>query len=143
VIIIAKKILFPEDTNLIMMDVVPNHEFNIHMGTSIKNLHELADALEIMDENTFKHHVTKGKNDFSNWVKDIIEDVELSKDLLKAKTRKKAFEAVNQRIEQLKKLKSVCVAKDKTNLFTDRFLIGLILGLVLGFVISAIINGLV
>jgi len=140
VIIIAKKILFPEDTNLIMMDVVPNHEFNIHMGTSIKNLHELADALEIMDENTFKHHVTKGKNDFSNWVKDIIEDVELSKDLLKAKTRKKAFEAVNQRIEQLK---NGHVAKDKTNLFTDRFLIGLILGLVLGFLISAIINGLV
>ena len=137
---ITKKILFPEDISLIMMDVVPKHEFNIHMGTSIKNLQELAEALEIMDEDTFKHHVTKDRNDFSNWVKDIIEDVELSKDLLKAKTRKKAFEAVSQRIEQLK---SGHVAKDKINLFTDKFLIGLILGLVLGFLISAIINRLV
>lgn len=140
---ITKKILFPEDISLIMMDVVPKHEFNIHMGTSIKNLQELAEALEIMDDATFKHHVTKDRNDFSNWVKDIIEDVELGKDLLKAKTRKKAFEAVSKRVEQLKKLKSGHVAKDKTNLFTDKFLIGLILGLVLGFLISAIINRLV
>jgi len=87
--------------------------------------------------------VTKEKNDFSNWVKDIIEDVELSNDLLKAKTRKKTFETVSQRIEQLEKLKSGLVVKDKTNFFTDRFLIGLIFGLALGFVISAIINNLV
>ena len=89
---IAKNNLLPEDANLILNDVVPKHEFNIHMGTSIKNLQELAEALEIMDNDAFKHHVTKEKNDFSNWVKDIIEDVELSNDLLKAKTRKKTFE---------------------------------------------------
>ncbi|PIZ53116.1 hypothetical protein COY26_02755 [Candidatus Woesearchaeota archaeon CG_4_10_14_0_2_um_filter_33_10] len=140
---IAKNNLLPEDANLILNDVVPKHEFNIHMGTSIKNLQELAEALEIMDNDAFKHHVTKEKNDFSNWVKDIIEDVELSNDLLKAKTRKKAFETVSQRIEQLEKLKSGLVVKDKTNFFTDRFLIGLIFGLALGFVISAIINNLV
>jgi len=143
VIKIAKNNLLPEDANLILNDVVPKHEFNIHMGTSIKNLQELAEALEIMDNDAFKHHVTKEKNDFSNWVKDIIEDVELSNDLLKAKTRKKAFETVSQRIEQLEKLKSGLVVKDKTNFFTDRFLIGLIFGLALGFVISAIINNLV
>ena len=140
---IAKNNLLPEDANLILNDVVPKHEFNIHMGTSIKNLQELAEALEIMDDDAFNHHVTKEKNDFSNWVKDIIEDVELSNDLLKAKTRKKAFETVSQRIEQLEKLKSGLVVKDKTNFFTDRFLIGLIFGLALGFVISAIINNLV
>ncbi|OIO63395.1 hypothetical protein AUJ83_01370 [Candidatus Woesearchaeota archaeon CG1_02_33_12] len=140
---IAKNNLLPEDANLILNDVVPKHEFNIHMGTSIKNLQELAEALEIMGNDAFKHHVTKEKNDFSNWVKDIIEDVELSNDLLKAKTRKKAFETVSQRIEQLEKLKSGLVVKDKTNFFTDRFLIGLIFGLALGFVISAIINNLV
>jgi len=143
VIKIAKNNLLPEDAKLILSDVVTKHEFNIHMGTSIKNLQELAEALEIMDDDVFNHHVTKEKNDFSNWVKDIIEDVELSNDLLKAKTRKKAFETVSQRIEQLEKLKSGLVVKDKTNFFTDRFLIGLIFGLALGFVISAIINNLV
>ena len=138
----ARKILFSKDINPILMDVVPKHEFNIHMGTSIKNLQELAEALEIMNDGAFKHHVTKDRNDFSNWVRNVIEDVSLSKNLLKAKTREKSFKLVSQRIKQIEKL-SGHVAKDKTNLFTDRFLIGLILGLVLGFVISAIINGLV
>ena len=138
----ARKILFSKDKNPILMDVVPKHEFNIHMGTSIKNLQELAEALEIMNDGAFKHHVTKDRNDFSNWVRNVIEDVSLSKNLLKAKTREKSFKLVSQRIKQIEKL-SGHVAKDKTNLFTDRFLIGLILGLVLGFVISAIINGLV
>jgi len=138
-----KKILLPEDVNLILMDVTPNQHFNLHMGTSIKNLQELAEALEIMDDDAFKHHVTKDKNDFSNWVKNVIYDVDLSKDLFNAKSRKKAFDVVSQRIEQLKKLRSGYATKDKTNLFTDRFLIGLVLGLVLGFLISAIINGLI
>ena len=125
------------------MDVVPKHQFNIHMGTSIKNLQELADALEIMDNAAFKHHVTKDKNDFSNWVRDIICDVDLSNDLLKAKTREKSFKAVSQRIKQLEKLKNGHTTKDKTSLFTNEFLIGLFLGLVLGFLISAIINRLI
>jgi len=138
----TKKILFPKDANQKLMDVVPKHQFNIHMGTSIKNLQELADALEIMDDTAFKHHVTKDKNDFSNWVRDIICDVDLSNDLLKAKTREKSFKAVSKRIKQIEKLGEY-PTKGKTGFFTNEFLIGLVLGLVLGFLISAIINRLI
>jgi len=138
----TKKILLPEDANLILMDVVPKYEFNIHMGTSIKNLQELADTLEIMDENTFKHHVTNEKNDFSNWVRDAVGDISLSKDLLKAKTREKSFKLVSQRIKQIEKL-SGHPARDKTGFFTNELFIGLLLGLILGFLISAIIQGLI
>lgn len=138
----TKKILLPEDANLILMDVVPKYEFNIHMGTSIKNLQELADALEIMNENTFKHHVTNEKNDFSNWVRDAVGDISLSKDLLKAKTREKSFKLVSQRIKQIEKL-SGHPARDKTGFFTNELFIGLLLGLILGFLISAIIQGLI
>ena len=139
----VRKILFPEDAKLILMDVVPKHYFNLHMGASIRNLQELAETLEIMDDVTFKHHVTKGKNDFSSWVRDVINDVDLSKDLLKAKNRKKAFEAVSQRVEQLKELKKEYLVKEKLKFFNNEFFIGLLLGLILGFVISAIINSLI
>lgn len=139
----AKKILFPEDAKSILSDVNPDQQFNLHMGTSIVNLEELAEALEIMNDVTFKHHVTKEKNDFSNWVRDIIRDIDLSNDLLKAKTRKKAFELVSQRIEDLKGLKNDYPIKEKVSLFNNEFFIGLLLGLILGFVISAIIQGLI
>jgi len=138
----TKKILFSKNANPILMDVVPKHEFNIHMGTSIKNLQELADALEIMDDTAFKHHVTKDKNDFSNWVGDAIGDIILSKDLMKAKTSEKAFKEVNKRIKQIEG-PSGHSTKIQTNFFTNEFLIGLVLGLVLGFLISAIINRLI
>ena len=125
------------------MDVVPKHEFNIYMGSSIKNLQELADALEIMDEDTFKHHVTKDRNDFSNWVMNVICDTELSKDLLNAKTRENTLEITKQRVKQLKKLKINNLIKENLPPFNNEFLIGLVLGLVLGFLISAIINRLI
>ncbi len=139
----VKKILFPEDAKSILSDVNPEHKFNLHMGTSILNLEELAEALEIMDDVSFKHHVTKDRNDFSNWVRDVIKDVDLSNDLLKAKTRKKAFEIVSQRVEHLKMLKKDYLIKEKTSLVNNEFFIGLLLGLILGFVISAIINSLI
>jgi len=139
----AKKILFPEDAKSILSDVNPENKFNLHMGTSIVNLGELAEALEIIDDVSFKHHVTKEKNDFSNWVRDIIGDIELSNDLLKAETRKKAFEIVSQRIEHLKGLKKDYPIKEKVSLINNEFFIGLLLGLVIGFVISAIINILI
>jgi len=138
----ARKILFSKDINPILMDVVPKHEFNIHMGTSIKNLQELAEALEIMNDGAFKHHVTKDRNDFSNWVRNVIEDISLSKNLLKAKTREKSFKLVSQRIKQIEKL-SGHPARDKTGFFTNELFIGLLLGLILGFLISAIIQGLI
>ena len=140
---ITNKILFPKDTDTILMDVVPKHEFNIHMGPSIKNLQELADALEIMDEDTFKHHVTKDRNDFSNWVNNVICDTELSQDLLNVKTREDALKITKQRVKQLKKLKINNLIKENLPPFNNEFLIGLVLGLVLGFLISAIINGLI
>ncbi len=139
----AKKILFPEDAKSILSDVNPAHKFNLHMGTSIANLGELAEALEIMDDTNFKYHVTKEKNDFSSWVRDIIGDIELSNDLMKAKTRKKAFELVSRRIEHLRELKNDYPAKEKVILFNNEFFIGLLLGLILGFLISAIIQGLI
>ena len=139
---ITKKILLPEDANLILMDVTPNRHFNLHMGASIRSLQELAEALEIMDDATFKHHVTKDKNDFSKWVNDVICDTELSKDLLNAKTREDALKIIKQRVKHLKKLKINHLIEQKLPPFNNEFLIGLVLGLVLGFLISAIINGL-
>ncbi len=141
-IIIVRKILFPEDANLILTDVIPKHYFNLHMGTSIRNLQELADALEIMDENTFKHHVTKDKNDFSNWVKDVVCDIDLSKELLKAKTREEALKIMKKRIGKLDKLQRSYCPKEQLRCCVMEFFYGLAIGILLGLIIAAIRAGL-
>jgi hypothetical protein len=45
----------------------------------LKNLWELYAFLKSCDEVTFRHHVNETKNDFANWVEDIILDGELAK----------------------------------------------------------------
>lgn len=71
-------------------------------GRLAKNLPELKLALEQMSEETFLYHSNETKNDFSNWVRDVIGDEQLSRDLLKSKTQTQAAKAVADRVIWLK-----------------------------------------
>lgn len=64
--------------------------FYLNDGRCLRNLKELADVLKNMPENMFKYHVTKDKNDFVNWVKDVFGNKKLASDLMKMKTAKSA-----------------------------------------------------
>ena len=77
-VIIRKKILgeAPEE-----------HHFVVADGRKLKNIIQLADALETMGEEIFRHHVNEAKNDFSNWVKDVFYDHSLAEDIARAKNR--------------------------------------------------------
>ena len=63
------------------------HHFIVADGRKLKNIIELADALETMSEEIFRHHVNEAKNDFSSWVKDVFYDHSLAEDLSRAKNR--------------------------------------------------------
>ena len=53
-----------------------------------------------IDEATFSYHVHGGNNDFSNWVRDIIQDIELADDLARADNTHEAAKYVLLRLEQ-------------------------------------------
>lgn len=57
--------------------------FVLKDGRILKDIKELADALEHMSDDVFSHHVNESKNDFSNWAKDILLEKELAEDLQK------------------------------------------------------------
>jgi hypothetical protein len=71
-------------------------------GRYLKNLQELEAALEKMTEETFRYHSNQTKSDFSNWVRDVIGDEKLSRDLQKSATREQAAKSVAERISWLK-----------------------------------------
>ncbi|MBD3313154.1 hypothetical protein GF345_01805 [Candidatus Woesearchaeota archaeon] len=63
-------------------EAVPiEYAFHLNGGKVLTNLKELAEALESMDEGTFSHHANEGKNDFSRWVMDVINEKNLSVNL--------------------------------------------------------------
>jgi len=49
-----------------------DHHFILSNGSKLRNLQELVDELEIMDDAVFNSHVNEHKNDFSSWIKGVM-----------------------------------------------------------------------
>jgi hypothetical protein len=90
-----------EEANRRLGDVSDEKLFWCHDGKLIKNLGELEKALNDMSDETFHYHSGEGRNDFSNWVRDVVGDDKLAKDVSKAKSRIQAVKAVAERISFL------------------------------------------
>ena len=85
-----------------LQDVMAEMKFRSHNGSEFKNLEELANALHEMPEETYSHHVTEQNNDFSNWIRDCIQDTALAKKLVQVTDKNQAREIVQERIDWLK-----------------------------------------
>ncbi len=86
-------------------NVPSQHSFKLKSGKEITNLYELALHLAAMDDDTFSHHVNGDKNDFRNWVLDIVRDEGLADKIANAKDRKKMANVVEKRVTHLEQEK--------------------------------------
>ena len=75
-----------EDAERILADASPEQCFWVNNGPIIKNLSEMTNALACMKDEIFSHHVNEEKNDFGNWVRDVLKDEELANDIAKVKS---------------------------------------------------------
>ena len=73
----ARDMIAPQNCRFITLD-----------GTSFATLKQLIKALDTMNDDVFHYHVTESKNDFSNWVRDVFQDMKLAERLMQAKTSK-------------------------------------------------------
>jgi hypothetical protein len=89
----------------VLSDVHQDNNFWVVDGTVLKNLHELLEALENMDEDTFKHHVNGENNDFHNWVKHVHKDQKLARLLSREIDRESTTTIIKRRIKEIEKPK--------------------------------------
>jgi len=62
---------------------VPEHQhFYFVNGMRVKNVKELAEIMDKLEQEVFDYHVTSEKNDFYNWVKDVFNDLELAEKIM-------------------------------------------------------------
>ena len=85
-----------------LRDVASEKAFWVSNGWIIKNLEDLPTALEAMSDETFAFHVNKDKNDFANWVKEVVGDKSLAATLRMVRNRRNSIEVAKRRIKQLK-----------------------------------------
>jgi hypothetical protein len=70
-------------------------------GSVFRDLAELAAGLNAMTDEVFVYHSNSEKQDFCNWVRDVIEDIELAEELAMAASRLEAAERVAERLALL------------------------------------------
>ena len=86
-----------------MADVPKEYAFRCHDGLILQSMKQLGSALNSMTDETYIFHANTKKNDFSNWVRDIIKDGMLANDLKKATNRDQAAKLVASRMASLSK----------------------------------------
>ena len=82
-----------------LSNISPEEQFWCHDGRYLKNLQELEAALEQMAEETFRYHVNETKGDFSNWVRDVIQDTELAQELASTMEKDEATTYIVARLD--------------------------------------------
>lgn len=95
-------VLSKSQVKSILSDVPGNKQFYLTNNKGIlKNLQDMENAFLDIDDATFNYHVTKDRNDFATWVKDIIGDQHLAKQLSSTKQKEKMYGFVYTRLSQL------------------------------------------
>ena len=92
-----------QEAEKLLSGVPDQYVFWCKDGVILKNMKDLAEAMARMTDATFAYHSNAEKRDFSNWVRDIIGDYELAKELEKVWDRTKAAQIVSQRVASLSK----------------------------------------
>jgi hypothetical protein len=123
-----------------LKNVSPERVFYVHEGGTIKNLYELAENLASMKQSSFSHHVSQFRNDFANWVRDVVDDSILAMRLSLQRDRKQMEKNVRQRIKELEQ-EHLPAHASKSFLRTGiiDFVVGMVIGIVAGLILASFI----
>ena len=62
--------------------IKPENYFYLRDGRVLKDMIDLTECLETINNDIFCHHVNDSKNDFSNWIRDIFEKKDLAEEIM-------------------------------------------------------------
>ncbi len=74
--------------------------FNYEGGKAAKKISELIDAIESGSVEDFHHHVNHGRNDFSDWIKDIFHQEGLALEIRKITDKGQLAEKLREELEK-------------------------------------------
>lgn len=78
-----------------------NNRFWVHDGPVLSDIAELNRALKEMNDDQYAYHVNESKNDFANWVDEVLQDPHCAEDLRHAKSRHAAQHIVENHLAHI------------------------------------------
>ncbi len=98
-------------------------EFKLSDGRILKSIRDLRNALENILDSVFEAHVKGRKNDFANWIKNTLGDVELAKIVRKCKTSNALLSMFisleKKELEEVMKVQEEQILQDHKNSLKD------------------------
>jgi len=118
---------------------LPEHKhFFAVNGKKAENLLDLRALIAEMSEKDFKHHTTQARNDFANWLRDIMHKDYLADRIGEVHSREDVLELINDEIMKDREIEAQ--DSDEFKRFIVReFIYGLIFGIIIGIILSKLI----
>lgn len=85
-------------------ELAPEQFFYSSDGKILKNVRDLVRALKKIDKDSFNHHVSDERNDFSNWINDIIRDRKLAERIRDVRNPKEMAKIIDDNQNEKKKI---------------------------------------
>ncbi len=92
-----------QEAERLLLDAPEDKVFWVNGGQVLRNLKELGEALNTMSDEAYTYHANGQKNDFIQWVRDVIGDDKLAGKLKGISTRAQVAKAVSSRVILLSK----------------------------------------
>ncbi|OGM25645.1 hypothetical protein A3D00_02765 [Candidatus Woesebacteria bacterium RIFCSPHIGHO2_02_FULL_38_9] len=73
--------------------------FWLRSGQSINDLGELSRVLKTISDEDFYYHVSKEKNDFANWIEEVLDDGELAEKMRRKWTKNQILYVIDNHIK--------------------------------------------
>jgi hypothetical protein len=95
------------------MEMPQESYFWLKNGAAIKSIDELSKALKTMPDDVFNHHVNSEKNDFANWICDVLKDKKLAQKISSAKSTEEMINHINIEVSPRSKKEDAVLVKNK------------------------------
>jgi len=77
----------------------PSQYFYVNNGAVLRSLNDLLVELKRIEDSAFKHHVNSEKNDFGNWIKDVLKEKALAKNISSSKSLPAMIEVLEKKLK--------------------------------------------
>jgi hypothetical protein len=99
------------------MIISPEQYFYVSDGSVLKSLNDFVLKMKNISSDSFAHHVNAEKNDFANWIREVLKDGKLALSVSKAKSPTDVLSAIQKRLSSIEKMKSK--KEDKRSLINE------------------------
>ena len=121
------------------MGKLPEHKkFFMINGEKAESLGDLRVLMMSMKEKDFQHHIS-GRNDFANWIRDILHKDFLADRLEKVKSRDEMLELIHDEILKDKE-SELTHSHTFKGLIVKEFVYGLLFGMIIGMLIIVLLK---